>query len=263
MTADPLSSDVGGAPDGRRPSSRRGLKIATALVGLAALAVLAGYGYERLTSPGDDGPRDVRLVRAENTPTKKRPDEPGGMTIPNLDKLVYESLSEDGGEEKVERLLPPPEEPLPPPAAPEPAATAPSEPAAAPQPEPEPQPAETVPATATVPTPAPLPAAKQPAIAAVTPETVPAPAATESRRYLVQLAAFRKRPAADVAWKRLLKENRDLLGGLEPRVLRADLGAEKGVFYRLRAGPFAGAKEAKALCAKLKARSLDCLVIKP
>ena len=261
MTADPLSSDVGGAPDGRRPSSRRGLKIATALVGLAALAVLAGYGYQRLTSPGDNGLRDVRLVRAENTPTKKRPDEPGGMTIPNLDMLVYESLSEDGGEEKVERLLPPPEEPLPPPAAPEPAATAPSEPAAAPQPEPEPQPAETVPAT--VPTPAPLPAAKQPAIAAVTPETVPAPAATESRRYLVQLAAFRKRPAADVAWKRLLKENRDLLGGVEPRVLRADLGAEKGVFYRLRAGPFAGAKEAKALCAKLKARSLDCLVIKP
>ncbi|MFQ5957787.1 MAG: SPOR domain-containing protein [Alphaproteobacteria bacterium] len=257
MTADPLSNDAGdGGPGGPRPSSRRGLKIAAALVGLAALAVLAGYGYERMTSPGDYGPRDVPLVRAEDTPTKKRPDEPGGMTIPNQDKLVYEALNADGGgEEKVERLLPAPEEPLPPPPVPEPVASepAPGEQAAAP----EPQPAK----PAAVPEPEPAPAAKKPVVAAVTPKTVPAP--PESKRYIVQLAAFRSRPAATAAWKRLLKANRDLLGGLEPKVLRADLGAEKGVFYRLRAGPLAGAKEAKALCAKLKARKLDCLVIKP
>jgi hypothetical protein len=40
---------------------------------------------------------------------------------------------------------------------------------------------------------------------------------------------------------------------------RADLGA-KGVFFRLRIGPFASSADAKSFCDGLKTRGQDCLV---
>ena len=79
----------------------------------------------------------------------------------------------------------------------------------------------------------------------------------------MQLASFRAIEEADRAWRRLVKENRDLLGALTARVERADLGADQGVFYRLRVGALAGEDAAKALCGKLKARNVDCLVVRP
>ena len=80
--------------------------------------------------------------------------------------------------------------------------------------------------------------------------------------FRVQLAALRSRAAAEAAWRRLKRANGDLLGALEAEVTRVDL-ADKGIFYRLRAGPLASAAKAKALCNRLKARNLDCLVVKP
>ncbi len=41
-----------------------------------------------------------------------------------------------------------------------------------------------------------------------------------------------------------------------------DLDA-KGVFYRLQAGPLAGAGQAKGLCEALALRNVQCLVITP
>ncbi len=162
------------------------------------------------------------------------------MTIPNQDKLVYEAMSDEAGEAKVERLLPPPEEPLPPP---EPEASAP--PAAPPV---------TPPAEAE---PAPRPVA-------VAPSTGMPPAqALAVKTYMLQLAAFRSASQAGIAWRRLHKANSDVLGGLEPKVERVDLGPGKGVFFRLRAGSLGDEATAKALCARLKARRVDCLVVRP
>ena len=227
----PYGAD-GDAPVAQRALRRRGLKLAAAVVVVAGLTGLGWYVYDQATRPRGG---EVPLIKADDRPTKKRPDEPGGMAIPNQDKLVYETLSEEEGEGIVERLLPPPEEPLLPPAPPRPEA-APTERAAAPAPAPEPEPAPVV-ATA-----APAPAAKA---------------------IMVQLAAFRSAPAADAAWRRMLKDNSDLLGDLKPKVERADLGADKGVFYRLRAGPLGDEAAANKLCARLKARKLDCLIVRP
>jgi hypothetical protein len=44
-------------------------------------------------------------------------------------------------------------------------------------------------------------------------------------------------------------------------VRRADLGEERGIVYRLRTAPTAKTN-ATALCSELKARGIDCLVIK-
>ncbi len=57
------------------------------------------------------------------------------------------------------------------------------------------------------------------------------------------------------------KRNADLLGGLTLTVERADLG-EKGVFYRVQAGPVADEAAARKLCAALGERKQACLVVR-
>lgn len=52
----------------------------------------------------------VPVIKADDRPIKTRPDDRGGMQVPNQDKLVYERMDSAGDSEpKVERLLPQPE----------------------------------------------------------------------------------------------------------------------------------------------------------
>ena len=53
----------------------------------------------------------------------------------------------------------------------------------------------------------------------------------------------------------------DVLGGKQPMIRRADLGA-KGVYYRALVGPFGSAEEAASMCSSLKAAGGSCLVQK-
>lgn len=68
------------------------------------------------------------LIKAEEGPTKLKPDDPGGMSVPDRDKLVYERVTDTPPEPRAERLLPPPDEPMAKPDAPPPppAVTSPS-----------------------------------------------------------------------------------------------------------------------------------------
>ena len=56
---------------------------------------------------------DVPLIRADERPTRVKPEKPGGMEIPDRDKLIYTQKRA-----AVEHLLPPPEKPMPRPTAP-------------------------------------------------------------------------------------------------------------------------------------------------
>ena len=231
MTSDPFPDGAGDdAQAGKTAPRRRGFMFAVVSVLVVLLAGLAWYVHERTTRPRGEVP----LIKAEDRPVKRRPDEPGGMAIGNQDKLVYDTLGDGSAEQEVEQLLPLPEEPLPAPVPSRPAAVSKAPSAAAP------------------------PAA--PKVGPTPPPKAPAPAAES---IVVQLAAFRSESAARGAWKRYRAANRDLLGKLEPNVERADLGVGRGVFFRLRAGPLADEAAAKRLCERLKARQLDCLVIKP
>ncbi len=89
----------------------------------------------------------------------------------------------------------------------------------------------------------------------------PTLANTTSIVYQVQLGAFVNSDNAPAAWLRLRTDQPDLLGNLRSRVQRVDIGER--VFHLLWAGPLANSEVAKALCAALTARGVDCLVVEP
>ena len=135
---------------------------------------------------------------------------------------------------------------------PAPAATPQPAPAAEPAAEPEPTQAAQPEQPATQPE---QPAAQEAPTqqAAVTP-TAP----TGNTR--VQLAAGKSEASVQKEWAALQKAHPDLLGSLSLTVERVDKGAS-GIFYRMQAGPLADKSAAKELCASLKQKGQDCLVV--
>jgi len=251
--------------------------------------ILAGGGWAGWMYVQDQDAEDMAnagsapMILAPKFALKEKPSDPGGMKVPDRDKLVYDRMAGDqgtGGAGQVERLLPPPETPLeppkempqalkpkavvaaapvpaPPPAAPsaaEPAAKAQPAPQAAPQlaPKPVAEPVKAKPAPAPTPTPALAPAA--PTAAKATGKA--------GQGYMIQLSAVRNEANAKSEWARLVKKHSDVLGGLELVIQRADLGV-KGIFYRVRGGWFANRGEAKAICTELAKRNVGCLIAKP
>ena len=95
-----------------------------------------------------------------------------------------------------------------------------------------------------------------------TPAPVIAPqfAFDTSGEFLVQIAALRTQEAADTAWQGAVANLPDVYAGAEKRVQRADLGA-KGVFYRLRVGAFGDRADASAFCDALKEKDQTCIVV--
>ena len=92
-------------------------------------------------------------------------------------------------------------------------------------------------------------------------ETVPEPPTTSvpNAREL-QLGALNSPEDARSEWKRLLRNNRDVLGDYEPRIDASNPNARGRVYHRLRVGPFSEA-DARALCAELDSRRVPCLVV--
>ncbi|MCW0183335.1 MAG: hypothetical protein OJI70_16330, partial [Zavarzinia sp.] len=176
---DPYSPDpYGQGPYRPAPSAERlvppstsddggGLKIGRlVLMGLAGGALL--YLVLSLFTGGDGpAPTDaasVPLVRADPAPAKVPPDEPGGLEVPDQDKLIFNRIGEGTGEPTLpEQLLPPPDEPM-------------ARPAPTPPPPP-PDIAAVAPPAAPAPvSPAPVPAAPAPAVSAPVVQAPVAPA---------------------------------------------------------------------------------------
>jgi hypothetical protein len=270
----------------RRPARRS--RIWITIVALAAFGVFTWYAYHQATKAGEGGV--APLIKAEEGPSRVKPDDPGGMDVPHQDKAVYERLgNEDSAPSaKTESLLPPPESPMPHPTTAANAAEGGLAPAAGPAASPAvtqtmaapppPAPAATSPAKpSAVPPPASAAAKSVPAAppadtktAAVAPSTLAAPAApvappadssaAKAGDYRVQLSAVHSPDAADTEWKKLQKAYPDLLGTLTLNVVKADLG-EKGTFYRVQAGSLSESA-AKDLCTELKRRKAECIVVK-
>jgi len=249
-------------------------------------AIALGVGYFAFRAPG--GPSMVNgeppVIQADSTPYKTKPDDPGGMQVANQDKLVYERVAKGAATPQVENLLPPAEEPKEPPPKPVETSASKEQPAienvTTPQ-NSESEPAEVDPLEQAVaeiageraqprqlgPNTAPSPAQNAPAPVQNAPETTPSPQQTAAvsipdGAYLVQLAAARSNDGAEGEWKRLSDKHADLLGGLRHVVLEADLG-DRGVFYRLRAGPLADRAAAEDLCSALGAENVGCIVVRP
>ncbi len=86
-------------------------------------------------------------------------------------------------------------------------------------------------------------------------------AALAAGDYFVQLASVRSDEGARQEWARLQKAHPALLGDLALAVQRADLG-DRGIYYRIRSGPFPNRATAQDMCAQIKAAKLACLVVR-
>jgi cell division septation protein DedD len=271
------------------PERRR--RLPTALLTVAAMAVFAGglwfayhQGARNATNPGSSSGAGVPLIRADERPTKVKPDQPGGMDVPDRDKLVF---ADKPTGPLVEKLLPPAEQPRPvPPAPPQPAppigamlnpvppgpasatvfagedaAPKTAKPGAAPAAKPPAKPTTEQKMAA-----APKPATEQkPAVEpkpAATPKPAVAPTPTaQAGGIRVQLGSLRSPEAARDEWTRLKQANSDVLGRLTAVAVRTDLG-DKGIYYRIQAGPLVDAAAADHLCGELKKRNLGCALVR-
>ncbi|MEQ8397123.1 SPOR domain-containing protein [Thalassobaculum sp.] len=304
----------GPPPELREPPRRRSraLGVFVATFALAAFAGVVWYAYDQGLQRGSE--TTAPLIKADPRPAKVRPEQPGGLQVPNQDKLVYEAMRPgDGGSAKVERLLPPPEKPVDPPAPPPPPPVLPrtsqtvppsaevpvppattSEPAdtgipparivtpapvpVVPQQEASAPPPPPPPALAPAPVPlapapppaAPAPTTVQPAAEPQAPAPTQAPAsqpapvkATPSAgSFRIQLGALRDEAAAEGEWTRLKKRYAEELGTLDRRIQRVDLGASKGVFFRIQSSGVSEAS-AESICAALKPKGQPCIVVRP
>lgn len=106
--------------------------------------------------------------------------------------------------------------------------------------------------------PEPAPAAKPEPVTDEPPQTAKATPGA----FRIQLAAFRSHDAAATAWTKFQGRHPGLLDALKLSVVRADLG-DKGVFYRVQAGPLPDRSAAKSLCEQLEQRKQACLVVSP
>jgi cell division septation protein DedD len=245
---------------------RRG--VLRAILVVLIMALFGGGLWVAYQAGRGHTPREVPLIRAELGATKARPEEPGGMAIPNQRMYIYGQ-----GQGQTEKLLPPPETPLPRPArvaaAPEPP-PAPAALEAPPEPPTAEAPAPVAPAPTAPTLPAPIAAVAEPVAAPVAtapaatppgpPPAATAPASTGG--YRLQLAAMRNAEDAKREWEKLRQANKDLLGNLPAAWPRADLG-QRGVFYRVQAGPIIDAASAERICGELKRRNIGCILVRP
>lgn len=105
--------------------------------------------------------------------------------------------------------------------------------------------------------PAQAPAA--PARAASVAPQASAPASIGGAGSYVQVSSQRSESEAQAAFRSLQAKFPNQLGGRQPSIHKADLGA-KGTYYRAMVGPFANASEASQLCSSLKAAGGQCIV---
>jgi hypothetical protein len=125
----------------------------------------------------------------------------------------------------------------------------PSAPAAPPLPE---RPPSDMMAAVKPPRPAAPPAAAHP----------PAETSVGGGGYRLQLGALRSVAAAQQEWSRLKRLEPEMLGRLHADAVRLDLG-DRGIFYRIQAGPVADAAQADRMCDALKRHNVGCLLVRP
>lgn len=82
-----------------------------------------------------------------------------------------------------------------------------------------------------------------------------------SGSHVVQLASYRSEDEAMADWARIETRLGTYLAGKTYQIQRADLG-DRGIYFRLRIGPFASSDTAQAYCAGLKERGQDCLALR-
>ena len=248
---------------------------------------LAGIVSWFILSPNYSSVEDAEIpvVRRPQAAIKVQPADPGGMEILNQDKTVYDIVEKKQAQDnKVENLLPPPEEPkliLAEEKIPDDilkadadskvmaqseqkidssyvAKTQTAEEQISKQPEVKQEVKIEIKAPAKTAEAKPKPAVKAKVESAPTAKAQANIAPSGS--WQIQLISSPNKSAMDKAWADLSKKY-SALKGLPHEVEAADLGA-KGTFYRLKAGAFKERTDADKICNSIKSAGGSCLVKK-
>lgn len=227
------------------------------------IVVLSGFFFWGEDNNDTD---EIITITATPKPVKVKPEKPGGMQIPDQDKLVYNRIRANEVPTKIERLFPEPEKPVLPeiltltetPSVPEQkistnvSETIVEKPIVPPK-----QVVEIVPPSPkkevlTLPT---EPIQKNVTDVKISPKIV------EKDLWRVQLLSSSNKVSVEKAWPVILKKNKSLLSNMSHDIVPAQI-AGKGTFYRLQVGQFSSRNMASSLCSKLKARKQECVPVK-
>jgi hypothetical protein len=252
------------------------LMIIFALVGFA---VLGWYGYKINSDTNSN--KELVVIKASEQPIKVVPENPGGMVINDVDKNIYDNLSESGNQlPPVKKVIPSPEEPV------------------LLNPKNETQneniyekqiikhliisPSEEIERNDKK---IPLKEEKieeqnyiedtklekfienkSVAMKREKPKELPAPLISnptpvQPAGYYLQISSMRTYGEAEQYWHKITTNYSKIIGDLKHYIIRKDLG-EKGIFFRLQIGHFSDMEKARKKCQQLKKCKLDCFVIK-
>ena len=248
-------------PLGYGANGRRTLTGFIVIAGLIGVGAFGVYAYNKGKEDGRSGIPPI--IKPKEGPTKVRPEHPGGMKVPNRDKEVFRRFGEKTRRPKVEIILKAPEEPRIPTDSKAKILSH------------EKQNAQNK-SSMLERSEKGLSKKKSGLKRIATRET-----SNQQNRikkngnkepteqkvfkgmkpFKVQLASLRSENSVKNAWRLIIKNNSDLIGKLVLNIERKDLGTSRGVYYRMQAGSFSTRAEALALCAKLKARRVSCIVI--
>ena len=108
--------------------------------------------------------------------------------------------------------------------------------------------------------PAPGQEALEPVQVAEVDSNAPVQPLTAAGQFRVQLGAFRAPALAAQAWNEIVHAHPALVTAMSHAVEKADLGA-RGIYYRLQAGDFPTANDARSRCADFTAHRINCIVV--
>lgn len=220
--------------DVRDSSGRQGLvKLFIGAVILLLIAFLLLKFYKPGTRDRDAPPR----ITAENTPFKVKPEEAGGLQVPDQDKNVFDVVDGKRADDKVQDVKVPE------------------------QPVNLPTTGGTASANIQVDPPA---YERQPIVdtpRTQTPVRTPVrPVTTGGSDYVVQVASLRTQADARDVWAQIESKFSSMLGSqYYADIKRVDLN-EKGIYYRTRIAGLDSKAAATSLCNKFKAAGQPCFV---
>ncbi len=257
--------------------SRWPLLIVIGMVVFAAFTGVVWLAYNQGVATGRQG--STVVIDAPSGPVRTAPTDAGGGTpytglkvysqpvppdqegqgsalaTPDASILALAPASSEGPQVRLD--------PGPPPAIAKPA---PAPAVVPPKPAPAPAPAKVVqappppaPAAKAVPAAPPAPA---PVVAQAAPAAVPATRTAAASGAVLQIGAYQTQALADGAWNTFKTRYAEVAGNLNEDVQRADLGT-RGIWYRLRVGPFTDKPSAASACEKLKTLGATCFVTAP
>jgi cell division septation protein DedD len=235
------------------------------------LSLLALSWYYYSSYKGDDN-QEILVIAADEDDIKIAPDEPGGMVVENMDKVVYDAIGSGEKEsDKIERVLPPVEEPIDKSSIKvtnsdnvEPLEQKQEKFKNILQEEPTKELEKKIEVKQEE---------KKPALAKIHSDSVAMLDNTTSNKneqvnqskkkaYHVQIASLKSQTAAEKEWDMLSKKFAKIIKNYKHYIITKTIEG-KGTFYRLQIGPFNDEKDARKTCNALKEAGAHCFLIKP